>query len=850
MMKKLTSLLLVLCTVLSLVACGGTTPAPTTFAEGTTINGVAVSGQTPQEAAAALAAAAEGYTFTLKLGENTYTATGEELALAYDETADLQTLLDAQNADAALLALTAPVFTADVTALVDQVELTYAPVETVVPAAPVEGEVAEGETSEEVSDETADGAEGETADQSVQETVILVDPYAAKDAYLTFNESALKYEVVADVDGLKVDGAVVGELCLTAIASLTPELEIELDQFVVKAALVADSEAMTQALEKANAALDLQLTYTFTPKNGNTSSYTLSRAELGAIYYLDAADLTMKVDEERLGSLVSELDNKYSVAGETTKFKTTGGSYINISVATAGQSVDTEKLYNDMLDCLTKGVGGTRVAPYVTVSDSGNAQFGGSYVEVNLTSQHLWLYKNGVCIMSTPIVSGNVFNGTTTPTGNFRIFAKNRDRYLRGNNIDGTRYESWVSYFMPFSGGCGLHDATWRSVFGGTEYWFNGSHGCVGMTLEKAKILYNNVSVGTHVVVYGGISKSQLPTETPVITTEKEVYTIEVGQKIDLGITHNSDGRQWLNISAAGIVGIASDHEVVGLKEGIVAVGVYLDTTSNFMRTHKDVVVRVVPEGSLSVAQEVTATQNTNLLNVGGAAGQISFSGNQTAPVFTSSNTSVATVDDTGKVTPVGVGSVTITMTCPKTIGYKEYTTTFTFTVAAPVTTDKAISATVGTSELMMPGSTQITVAGAEGRTLTYVANADLVSVSADGKITVVKNPDVDTIVTVSITAAANGTYNKAETTVTVTVKHYDDNPGGGNQGGGSEGSGSSGGSTSTPGGSSSTPEGAGSQGGGSTSTPDGSGSQGGGSTSTPDGSGSTSTQDLGEGQE
>ncbi len=39
----------------------------------------------------------------------------------------------------------------------------------------------------------------------------------------------------------------------------------------------------------------------------------------------------------------------------------------------------------------------------------------------------------------------------------------------------GADYASPVSFWMPFNGGVGFHDATWRSSFGGTIYQYNGS---------------------------------------------------------------------------------------------------------------------------------------------------------------------------------------------------------------------------------------------------------------------------------------------------------------------------------------------------------------------------------------
>ena len=75
---------------------------------------------------------------------------------------------------------------------------------------------------------------------------------------------------------------------------------------------------------------------------------------------------------------------------------------------------------------------------------------------------------------------------------------------LRGKKLpDGTyEYESPVSYWMPFNGGIGFHDATWQSAFGGARYLTYGSHGCVNMPVSAAAQLYGLIQAGVPVVCH------------------------------------------------------------------------------------------------------------------------------------------------------------------------------------------------------------------------------------------------------------------------------------------------------------------------------------------------------------
>ena len=118
-------------------------------------------------------------------------------------------------------------------------------------------------------------------------------------------------------------------------------------------------------------------------------------------------------------------------------------------------------------------------------------------MEINLTAQHLFLYKDGNLVIESDFVSGNVSNGNATPTGVFGVTYTEKDATLRGDN-----YATPVSFWMPFNGNVGMHDATWRSSFGGSTYKRSGSHGCINLPYSAAQTIFNTVSAGYPVFVY------------------------------------------------------------------------------------------------------------------------------------------------------------------------------------------------------------------------------------------------------------------------------------------------------------------------------------------------------------
>ena len=147
---------------------------------------------------------------------------------------------------------------------------------------------------------------------------------------------------------------------------------------------------------------------------------------------------------------------------------------------------------------------------YVNKSDT--IELDDKIVIVDLSDQQAKLYDGNDILVDTPIVSGKP--STPSDIGLFDIDWKERNC-----NLEGPGYSSYVDYWMPFNGGEGLHDAEyhtdydengnvikshgWRSYgeFGGNTHEYAGSHGCTNLPNQAAKEIYNNVEVGTPVLV-------------------------------------------------------------------------------------------------------------------------------------------------------------------------------------------------------------------------------------------------------------------------------------------------------------------------------------------------------------
>ena len=106
-------------------------------------------------------------------------------------------------------------------------------------------------------------------------------------------------------------------------------------------------------------------------------------------------------------------------------------------------------------------------------------------------------YQDGALVVDTDIVSGTM-KTHDTPTGLYESFYKAEDCWLSGED-----YYVFVDYWISVTrdGVIGLHDADWRTRFGGEMYTYWGSHGCVNTPKEAMKTIYDTINVDDHIPI-------------------------------------------------------------------------------------------------------------------------------------------------------------------------------------------------------------------------------------------------------------------------------------------------------------------------------------------------------------
>ena len=308
------------------------------------------------------------------------------------------------------------------------------------------------------------------------------------------------YSLVPADYGTTIDKNTFKKAVEDSILVLADELDLDEADCYVKPEIEDDNEKLLAVIDEMNSYVGTTITYDF-----DVAKEVLDGERISEWLSVDD-DLNLVVDEEGVLSFVKELASEYNTCYKPKELKTSYGSTVTISNGPYGWKINNSEEVAQILDDLKAGKKVEREPVYAQTANShGENDYGDTYVEINLTAQHLYFYKNGNLVVDSDFVSGNISKGNGTPVGAYPVTYTERNATLKGEN-----YSSDVSFWMPYCGNVGMHDASWRSTFGGNIYKRNGSHGCVNLPYAAAKTIFENIAAGYPVLVY------ELPgTESP-----------------------------------------------------------------------------------------------------------------------------------------------------------------------------------------------------------------------------------------------------------------------------------------------------------------------------------------------
>lgn len=319
---------------------------------------------------------------------------------------------------------------------------------------------------------------------------------APEDAYIEQTDEGM-YEIVPEVLGTTIWEGPAEDEVKKAVSMLSPE--VDLKQFQILPEIYSDNEELNEHADAWNSYFEAD-GLTFAYFDGDE---VVDKEMIASILVDDDGEIS--IDEDRVAEIVDDWTADHDTYGREWEFESSNGDTVTISDrGNYGFESDWDDTYETFLSRLEEKSNEDVEVEYLHEGDSHeNKGLGGSYVEISLDDQHMWVYDDYELIASTGVITGqaDVASMRSDP-GCYYIYAKQRNRTL--GNMKTTGYECFVKYFMPYNGGEGIHDADWRGSgeFGTNAYKWDGSHGCINTPPSIMPTIYEHAYVGMPVIVY------------------------------------------------------------------------------------------------------------------------------------------------------------------------------------------------------------------------------------------------------------------------------------------------------------------------------------------------------------
>ena len=355
-----------------------------------------------------------------------------------------------------------------------------------------------------------------TLKEKVNAASLYKERTVSEDAYITFDKEEGRNVIVPEIVGDEFEDSALQEYVRAQLDALIEGGEMQEDRYILSMdfpeelyidppEVKAEDQDLQDRCTALNTFIGSKVTYVF-----GSEKLVLDYDRIMEMVDIDGPKATL--NEKKLKAFVHSLGEKYDTRYHERIFRTTYGTNVTINAGLNeyGYEVLEDQEYAQLKKDIESGKPVEREPIYLRTNSWGNPYFysrngvddiNGTYVECNLSAQHLWFYKNGKLICESDFVSGDISKKRGTQTGCFPLAYKESPSILRGGEGAGA-YETPVSFWMPFYEGQGLHDATWRGSFGGGIYKYDGSHGCINLPYWAAETIYNNISPGVPIVIY------------------------------------------------------------------------------------------------------------------------------------------------------------------------------------------------------------------------------------------------------------------------------------------------------------------------------------------------------------
>ncbi len=306
------------------------------------------------------------------------------------------------------------------------------------------------------------------------------------------------YMILKEIEGNKIDRDKLLKTIKAAIETGIQEIDLEKTECYDRPEFTINSPEVKAAKDIMDKYVSSKIEYSFDEQIETVDGSIINK------WIKVSNDMKPYINESDVKEYIDSLARKYNTVGRERIFKSSTGKTAIVKGGYYGWKINSRGEVKCLIDNIEHGQSIMKEPLYTQKALArGDDDIGDTYVEVNITRQHVWYYKEGKLIAQGDVVTGCQRKNTPTYLGVYSLNYKQKDATLKGAG-----YSSDVSYWMPFNGNIGLHDASWRSSFGGNIYKINGTHGCVNMPKYLAKKIFENIDTGTPIICYSEETKS------------------------------------------------------------------------------------------------------------------------------------------------------------------------------------------------------------------------------------------------------------------------------------------------------------------------------------------------------
>ena len=287
-----------------------------------------------------------------------------------------------------------------------------------------------------------------------------------------------------------------------AISAFEPELDMVAAGCYQLPRFLSKSPEVVAACDALNQYLGASITYAM------NEPVVVDRALISTWLSFDE-NLNITFHEDLVRNWLVEFGDRFDTVGAARTIVTPAGRAAEVSGGTYGWSIDEDAEFAALINSIKNGEVITKEPAYFQrAAEHSGTDWGSTYVDVDISAQHMWFVQNGAVALESDVVTGYPNGKNDTPVGVYFILEKQLNKTLVGEDDPVTGkpiYETPVSYWMRVTwSGVGFHDANWQAAFGGDLYlspWI-GSHGCINMPVGLAAALYDILPMETPVIIH------------------------------------------------------------------------------------------------------------------------------------------------------------------------------------------------------------------------------------------------------------------------------------------------------------------------------------------------------------